>query len=186
MANTQILLTALGIGVAQTALVNLKGLNQDTARKQSMLGTPVFSNMEIKDGSWIDSNGAINTYQGINIDTVLMTVSQSKNIVTTPVQGRDGTVKEYISDGDYSIEVQGVLVSPNGNTYPEEDVNKLTQILRAKEPIRIISEFLDYFGVSDVVVTDYSFPQVQGFRNQQTFTISMLSDTPIELSTNEL
>lgn len=34
---------------------------------------------------------------------VVISVSQERNIVTTSLQGRDGTIKEYISNGDYGI-----------------------------------------------------------------------------------
>jgi len=36
-------------------------------------------------------------------------------------------------------------------------------------------------GIDDIVIVDYDFPQMEGFRNQQPFTCKMMSDTPIEL-----
>ena len=48
----------------------------------------------------------------------IITINQEKNIVTTPLQGRDGTIKEYISDGDFTISVDaavcGYVINQNG------------------------------------------------------------------------
>ena len=74
------------------------------------LGTPVFSNIVFEPGSFIPLDGGDPiSYQGIDLDTVLITVSQGKNIITTNIQGKSGTVKEYVSDSDFIINVQGVL-----------------------------------------------------------------------------
>lgn len=153
--------------------------------KTSYLGTAVFSNLEIKPFNYETLAGErIEIKKGIIVDTVLFSVSQSKNIVTTPIQGRDGTVKEYISMGDYDISIEGKIVSQN-NDFPEDDVNELIQILNAPVAIKIISEFLAFFGIHESVVENYDFPQMEGFRNEQSFSISLLSDTPVELQTDE-
>ena len=130
---------------------------------------------------WKDNEIRLNE---IRIDTVLFTVNKTKNIVKTQVQGRNGTVKEYISDDDISISVSGVIVSPDAKQYPREDVNLLKTILDIPLPLEVTSEFLNIWGVSNVVVESSSFPQQKGSRNTQPFTISLISDKPIELQIN--
>ena len=58
------------------------------------------------------------------------------------------------------------------------------------DSLQVTSEFLNHFGVisptglsgiDEDVITDYNFPQQEGFRNQQLFNCKMISDTPIEL-----
>ena len=153
----------------------------DDPLKTSMLGTPVFGNLDIQGGSYVDLDGNTITYDGLTIDTVLFSVQQSKNVVTTPVQGRDGTVKEYISAQDFVINIDGILVGDQANVYPEEAVNTLIEIMNVPESINIVSEFLDRFDISEVVITDYDLSQQKGSRNIQLFRLSLLSDTPIEL-----
>lgn len=171
----------LGVSVAKTQLFALGQPDGDEPQRTSYLGTPVFSNLEIKPFKYDTLEGeTIEIKNGIVIDTVLMAVSQSKNIVTTPIQGRNGTVKEYISDGDYQIDINGMIVS-EGNKYPESEVNELIQILKSPVAISFISEFLNWFDIHDVVVESFDFPQTEGVRNAQQFTISCLSDTPVEL-----
>lgn len=153
----------------------------DPAEFKSMFGLPVYSNIKIDPFNYDTLSGEnVSIKDSITIDTVLMTITQSKNIVTTPIQGRNGTVKEYVSDGDYQIDISGTIVSKSNN-YPTQDVNTLVQICKSPVALTIISEYLQYFGIHDVVIQDFSFPQTQGFRNQQEFSISCLSDTPVEL-----
>jgi len=119
-----------------------------------------------------------------------MTVNQTKNIIRTPIQAKSGTIKEYVSDGDFEIDVSGILVSEGENTYPTDQVESLMQLFSIPDSLRITSEFLNHFGVAspkgisgidEVVIADFGFPQTEGVRNSQLFTCKMISDTPIEL-----
>ena len=38
-----------------------------------------------------------------------MEISNTRNIVKTDIQGRDGSVKEFINNGDYQISIKGIL-----------------------------------------------------------------------------
>lgn len=173
---------------------------QEEADAISYLGTPILDPFTFKgsgstpEDSFPDSNGAKGV--GLIIPNMIIEVNQTKNIITTPIQGRDGTVKEFISRGDYLITLSGIIngkmdeetgeVRDIGNVYPEDDVNKLITICEVPGSLEVTSTFLGMFlkGDSRVVITDYSIPQQIGVRNFQTFTINMLSDTPINL--NEL
>jgi len=172
------------VGAAKSALYNVPEKASEDPGKTSYLGTPVYSNFIVEPGTYTDLDGNDIEFNGIEVEAVLLVVSQSKNIVSTPIQGRNGTVKEYISDGDYQISVEGILINqatPGGNVYPTDEVADLVAILGVPDAITINSEFLDLFDINSAVVTDYSIGQVQGTRNQQPFKISLLSDTPIEL-----
>lgn len=147
------------------------------------LGTPIMSNVSFKAGSYTLNNQTVN-FEGIDLDTVLINISQSKQVITTAVQGRAGTVKEYISKGDYVINIKGYLISNDNDSYPADDLRILNEILNAPISLDFTSEFLDKFGSFDLTITDYSFPQEAGFRNRQAFDINCLSDNPIELQLN--
>jgi hypothetical protein len=144
----------------------------DDTERLSLLGTPVFSDLWLKEN---DSDA------GLRIDTVLFDVNQTRNIVTTAIQGRNGTVKEYVSDGDYQITVRGFLVENSPYDYPAEQVRELLRLCRVQAAIQAVSPFLQLFQVYDVVITDYRLPQLEGFQNMQPFELVCISDTPIEL-----
>lgn len=98
---------------------------EDSTRKESYLGTPVFSPLTIHPGKYTDDKGTEITFEGIYLDTVLMTVSHTKIIQKTTVAGRKGTIKEYIGDGDRMINIKIVIASPAPNIFPEEAVTRL-------------------------------------------------------------
>lgn len=154
------------------------------AAKPSALGTPVISNLSIKPGSYTDIYGNIIYYPDVfsnsisknfEIDTVLFNINQSRNIVKTPIQGLDGTVKEYISDGDYIINIKGIIQGANG-IYPFDDVNNFISICQAKCALNIVSDYLMSLGISNIVIESYSLPQDMGSQSQQVFELNCLSD----------
>ncbi len=143
--------------------------------QKSMFGTLVFSDLKLQDP---DSDLAI------YMDTVLFDVSHPKNIVKTSMQGRAGTVKEYISDGDYSISIKGAIVNSIGTAYPEHDVKTLIELLQLPTALIVTSPYLQLFNIYSLVVDDYTFPQREGFENTQFIQLSCSSDEPIELVLN--
>ena len=186
----ELILSGFGLQVLKAKAFNF-GTDEEDGKSPvatSFLGTPVFSNIDFIEGSYRNLEGdQVNYLQGgtpgLTVDTVLMTVSQSRNIVTTPIQGRNGTVKEYISDGDYDVTIRGAIVHPSPNVYPEEDVLKLVEALRVQDNIEVASRYLnDVFGITNLVVTGYSLPQTEGFQNTQFFEIKAISDDPIEIT----
>ena len=162
--------------------------------RRSLLGSPVISNLEVAAGSYRDLDGNIIAYEGLRIDNVLFTVTQTRNVVTTPVVGSNGTVKEYISDGDFDVTAEIIIVGETretadnifeiqdiGNKIPERDITRLIKICQVQEVVQVSSVFLDLFEISQVVITSYTTPQRAGFQNTQVFTINALSDDAIEL-----
>jgi len=150
--------------------------------KKSYLGNLVFAPLTFVSGSYIAQNGNVLEYDGLTLETVLFDISQTKNIVKTTVQGRAGTIKEYISDGDYQVNVKGVIVNEdNPNLYPESEVNTLIDICRASANIKVQSGLLALFSVYELVIESYNFPMGEGFQNLQTFELTCVSDSPIEL-----
>lgn len=147
--------------------LNIAGENART----SWLGTPVFSDITIKREGKPD----------LVLETVLIDVAMRKNIVTTTVQGRPGTVKEYVSDGDYEVRIRGILVEHGLNAYPLDQVRDLHEVLRRSEAIPVVADYLRFFDIYNLVVTSYNFAQSEGFQNIQAFELSCISDNPEEL-----
>ena len=182
------ILTGVASGQIKSMIFDPINVEIEDPDQFSYLNTPVFSNLIFEPdpaigalGTFTDIDGIDQTFSGLRIDTVLFQISQSKNIVKTSVQGKNGTVKEYTSDGDFEITINGSIVSPNRNQYPEIDVQNFIKLMSIPESLEITSEFLGFFGITNAVVESYSLAQNAGFRNVQPFSIRMLSDKPIEL-----
>jgi hypothetical protein len=139
----------------------------------SMLGTPVFCDLILQN----DKKGDLQ----LQLLWTLLEVNMQKNIEKTAVQGRDGTVKEYVSDGDYLVTIRGGLFSPFSNAYPKQDMQTLMALLKLNTPLTVISEYLLQFNIYELVVDGYSFAQKEGVQNVQLFEIKTVSDFPIEL-----
>ena len=108
-------------------------------------------------------------------------VTLEKNIVQTALQGRDGTIKEYISNGDFQVEIAAAISSEKGD-YPKEELKKLMGMLQINESIDVSrdNDFLNLFGINSLIVKSYGFNQ-ETHSNRQTFTICCLSDTAYEI-----
>lgn len=180
-AKKQFILTSTGLQNLQTQEFETLDVTKDDPAKLSLFGTPIWSNLIFNAGSYVTLEGDEIELEEVELDSVLLSVSQSKTIVTTAVQGKSSTVKEYISEGDFTVSIAGVLVGEGADVYPEQEFLNLLEQLRAPVSLKITSEFLSLFDIDEIVVTGFDAPQKFGSRNTQIFTINAISDEPIEL-----
>lgn len=154
--------------------------SQDVGFYKSSLGTPVMSDLTFKAGSYTDDSGVLKTFNEIKLITVLVTVSQAKNIVKTSIQGRPGTIKEYNGLGDYVITINGVITGPNGH-YPKDEVIELKNMLVSNKSVEVVSWFLQLWDIDNIVVDDFSINPEEGGYSYQPFTIDASSDADVML-----
>ncbi|MDD1525550.1 DUF6046 domain-containing protein [Riemerella anatipestifer] len=152
---------------------------------------------ELLNERWLTSLEIKINEQSFVFNEVIMSITQERNIVTTPLQGRDGTIKEFISNGDYVITVDaGVMEGhkqsdnedtevsfqiPN-NAYPKSALKRLGSILTKPQAIEVQSDFLEVFDIKSVVVKSFLLVQ-ETHSNRQSMQIQMLSDKPYEIKT---
>jgi hypothetical protein len=157
------------------------GVDPDPAMYMSTLGTPVVADIVFQGGAYTDDEtGRVVTFAEVTLATVLVTVSQPKRIIRTEIQGRDGSVKEYIGMDDFQVSVNGIITGTNG-TFPFQEVAALHKILRAPITIPVVSAYLQLFDIFNLVISDYAFDQEPGGYSKQNFTINSISDKPVEL-----
>lgn len=150
---------------------------------KSSLGTPVQSWCKFLGGSYSNINdGSVITIPTFVLTACLISVKQSKNIVNTKINGRNGTVKTYMGMDDYSIRITGYLLGANG-VYPAADAKLLRQICNAPVSLQISCPYLQYIfdptgkgGINWVVITGSDMNQDEGQYSIQKYTIDMLSD----------
>ena len=157
------------------AAIGEKEVLREEPEGVSYLGTPVLSRLVLgknEEGgadSYENLKGETIEITPVTIDTAIIQVSQTKNIVKTTIEGRDGTVKEYINEGDFDVMINIELNSGNINNisaYPEEQVRNLMTILRSTREVSVESRFLnDFFEITDIVITGYDIPQQEGVSN---------------------
>lgn len=160
-----------------------QGTPKDTALYTSALNTPVYSNIHFMDVEYTDEQGRVIRTDGKIYDAVLITVSQAKKIIKTEIQGRNGTVKEYIGMDDYVVQVNGILTGSNG-VHPADEIRTLKKMLDAPVPIDVSCAYLQNLGIYQLVTESYDFEQQAGGYSFQTFSITFLSDIPQRLRIN--
>jgi hypothetical protein len=162
--------------------------------KKSKFGMQIFDSFTFNCTS---ANPTIYTaspeFGGVNVvisapftfETALIEVNQSKNIVKTSISGMNGTVKEYMSDGDFIINLKGVIVGEVANQRPDVFyLDKFMEYLRAPLALPVTCTFLNEFNINNVVIESYKYGQREGARNIIDIEINMISDTAIVLSTS--
>jgi hypothetical protein len=130
--------------------------------------------------TYTDINGKQITTPEVTYDTVLLVVSQAKKIITTEIQGRDGTVKEYIGLDDYEVSINGIIVGSNGS-YPVNQMADLKRVLDAPVAIPVACTYLNNLGIQSLVIKEYTINQEAGSYSKQDFNITAMSETAIEL-----
>lgn len=129
--------------------------------------------------------GTVNILAPFTFDTALIEINQTKNIVKTAIAGTNGTVKEYMSEGDFIVNLKGVIVGDVANQRPDVTrLNALVAYLKAPLSIPISCHFLEELNITSVVIESYRLGQREGARNVIDVEINMLSDSVIELSSN--
>lgn len=151
----------------------------------SDLSTSVFADVSFDSVNYTDNQGKKITTSVLNFQAILVSVTFPKRVVKTEIQGRDGTVKEYIGQGDAQVSFKGVITGTNG-VYPTDAVTALKDMLNAPMAIPVYSEFLTNLGINSIVFENSSFEQDEGGYSYQTFALSGISDTPLELKISGL
>lgn len=158
-----------------------------------VLGLPVFGGIFLQAGSYNDKNNSPVNYGdegrvglGLSLECCLIEVGMQRHIVSTEIQGRSGTVKQFISNGDYAVTIKGILASSVAGVYPDTDMRVLQSFCNTEDSFKITCPYLqDFFKISRLVVQYASFPQLEGNITVQPFELKCLSDEPVILKSKD-
>ena len=95
--------------------------------------------------SYVDDTKIPNEVIKFIFNECLISLNLPKNIVTTALQGKNGTIKEYINNDDYQITLEAAVDSYLGNEttdarfdYPKDKVNELIKMIQTTDELIII------------------------------------------------
>jgi len=163
-------------------------------RMSSVLnGMPVMCHCHFVGTSYRALNGQIITIPDIDFETVVITLKQGKNIEKTDITGRDtGSVKEYIGQKDWVIEIRAVITDGQrindtitggfnqDGVYPETAMEAIDFLISAPIAIKVDCWYLNKRGINYVVIDDgVQINQVEGEYEMQRIVIPCLSDNPL-------
>ena len=113
----------------------------------------------------------------------LVSVEQPNTIIcrqAVSAVDKQGSVKEFFSVNDFSINISGLLMSDSAHCV-DDYCQQLRTIAQCGKPVEIICPYInDTFGVQFVVIESLKFPFTEGEENQQ-FVIQCKSDTEYDL-----
>lgn len=123
---------------------------------------------------------------GLALLDPIVTVEAPMTVVKTPIQGRRGTVKEYISQGDYGVVIRAILATDlhaaDRFAYPLPQVQKLRALCELGVALPVSGFLLDTYGIKNLVVENVRYEALPGFVNLQAYELQCVSDEPIELT----
>lgn len=150
----------------------LKTINEEDIAEYSALGTPIYDVVEFK----LNGETVLRL-----IDVPLITVTRAKNVVKTQMEGKDGTVKEIISNDDYKINIRGILSNDTENKKPWDKIEEMNTTFNRNVTYQVTSKLFGKLGITDVVFENIDFTAIEGFVNLQPYSLNLMSDDPIEL-----
>lgn len=126
--------------------------------------------------------------EGLTFADAVAAASREHRIVSTALTGRDGTVKEYINAGDWSVNIVLGLQHTEGGViadeWPDTELREVRKLLECKEALRVYSNFLSALNIGRLVVRSYAVRQMtEG--NYQVVEISAVSDEDYEIFSND-
>lgn len=120
----------------------------------------------------------IKTRTVFHIDlTPKVSMSSSKNVILTTVQGRDFTRKELVSGGDLTYSVNGSIVSDEPGVYPAEAVKRFIKIMQYNGVVNVNFITFGLLGVTKIIIKDFSLGAAEN-KNIQPYSFTCVAVEP--------
>lgn len=123
------------------------------------------------------------------INDATVNITREKHMVRTTLVGLEGTIKEYIANGDYDIGITVGITAVNDegqiiDEYPGDGIRKVKEFLEENKAIEVTSIFFEIFGIDRMVITRFSLDQ-DTHSNRQVIDIKALSDEDYIIKSSE-
>lgn len=162
--------TKIAIGYENVTLYKRK----DYGSSSSLAGMPLFQPL-----TFLGEDGQ----EDLLLESAVLELSRTKNIITTSIQGRDTTVDEFINNGDWQINVTGILCA-NEARYPLDELLEYQKFMDRNRSIKIQHEILNALGVYEIVILSDRLVKTPSI-NLQTYSFSAKSTKPLPLIIND-
>ncbi len=168
---------------------NIQFLSPQESDIVSSLGTPVLGDITFEGGTY----NLYNKFNGV-IEQVrygeytlpyscIVDFSRQNNVITTPVLGGNGTVKEIYGIGDWDITIRGIAFNNDKAGNPAHaQISQLIRWADLCDSIEVSGSVFLNKGINRLVIKNLSIQPVEAKWNVIPFTIEAVSDEPVELT----
>lgn len=159
--------TKIVIGYENVQLYNRKNYGTSS----NLAGMPLFMPLTLK---------SVDGLPDLLLESAVVEVNRTKNIITTVVQGRDTSVDEFINNGDWMITVSGMLCE-NEPKYPLEQLKAFQKYMDLNKSIEIEHEAMNALGIYEIVVLSEQPITRTPHINVQAYSFTAKSTKPLPL-----
>jgi hypothetical protein len=161
----------------------------EASETTSMFGTPVLGDITFEAGSYNIHNKYTGVIEKARYDkytlpySCIVDFSRQNNVITTPVLGGSGTVKEIYGIGDWDITIRGIAFNDDkaGNS-AHKQINQLIRWSDLCDSIEVGGSVFLNKGIDRIVIKSIDIQPIEAKWNVIPFTIQAISDEPIELT----
>jgi len=171
------------------AYADVRLLPEEESGITSSLGTPVFGEITFEAGQYNTYNkytGAIEKagYGKYTLPySCIVDFNRQNNVITTPVLGGNGTVKELYGIGDWEITIRGIAFNNDKAGNPaHEQIKQLIAWSDLCDSIEVGGSVFLNKGIDRIVIKSIDIQPIEAKWNVIPFTIQAISDEPIELT----
>lgn len=123
------------------------------------------------------------------VNDATVNITREKHMVRTTLVGLEGTIKEYIANGDYDIGITVGITAVNDegqitDEYPGDGIRKVKEFLEENKALEVTSVFFEIFGIDRMVITRFSLNQ-ETHSNRQVIDVRALSDEDYIIKSTE-
>lgn len=131
---------------------------------------------KITDPAWVDDS--FDSITVLHCDLApKVSVNSTKNVVLTPVQGRDYTRKELVSGGDLTYSVSGEIDSGQEGVYPVEAVKRFVKIMQYNGIVNVNYITFGLLGITQLIIKDFSLGHPE-YKNIQPYSFTCVAVEP--------
>jgi hypothetical protein len=149
----------------------------------SYLKLPVQMPVIFKGGNYKKLNkGKIETLKVADLrlaDTTLVDFSRAKNLITTPINGGNGTVTEFYSFDDWQIKIYGLIFPTDTDT--DTQLKSLLDFEGLADAISVENEIFSLLDIHQIEIISIDLPQLKAQFDVRPFTLTCKSTEALEL-----
>ncbi len=159
--------TQIAIGYENVKIYTKK----DYGFSSNLSGMPLFMPLKLKGTDGLED---------LLLESAVVEVNRTKNIVSTVITDRDASVDEFINNGDWQISVTGFLCN-NEAQYPLDLLLKFEEFMSLKKAIEIEHEAMNAIGIYEIVVLSENPIMKTAHINVQPYAFTAKSSKPLPL-----